>query len=123
VVSSLQDMPASNDAPPKKAKPRKVSLDADLGPAWSAQRKKRGYSADELGRLVGVSNGTVSNVELGKQKSLPGPTFLRWRRLLFGPTEFTNAFEQVSDVTQDMTDEQLVELVEFAAIIKKRKRR
>jgi len=109
-----------NDAPPKKRTPRKVSLDVDLGKAWRVQREQRGYSADEVAAIVGVSNGTVSNVELGKQKTLPGPVFMRWHRLLFGKgKEIPSALVGLAEETGDMTEAQLNELREIAKIIKK----
>ncbi len=116
-------MPVANDAPPKKRKPRKIALDEGVGAEWRVAREAKGLSADELGRRVGVSNGTVSNVELGKQLTLPAQIYLRWRRLLFGKSaEPSPVFEAASDELSDLDDEQMNEVREFAILIKKRKK-
>lgn len=119
---------------PKDAKPKGDSAEDDYEPTvtvtddvrrkWRAQREKlhradSSFAQRPFSTRVGVSPGTVSNVETGKQKTLARTVYARWQRELFRTTEIPDdSYDRVVKVFADATETQIQNLFALARIIK-----
>lgn len=100
---------------------RSVWLPEGTGAAWRARRDELGISQRELARRVGVSSGTVSNVETGKQHTLERPVYAKWRRVLFkdGAAIPEELWNRLVDVLSDVDEDEAQKMIALAQMIKK----
>lgn len=116
----------SEMAKPPKAKDdgsdqeRSVWLADGVGEKWKEMRESRELNQRQLARRIGVSSGTISNVETGKQRTLERSVYARWLRAISQdqPSIPDDVWEQLVNVFLDTDAEDAKKLIQIAPIIK-----
>ena len=115
-------MTKAKDADPKNPTipERAVWLPDGTGSEWAAKRKELGLSQRALARRVGVSSGTVSNIETGKQHTLDRSVYAKWRRLLFrdGAAIPDELWDELVNVFSDVDEEEAKKLIAIDPMLK-----
>lgn len=120
MVASVQVM-----AKDSEEQERSVWIAEDVRARWLARREKLEIPQREFAARIGTSPGTISNVETGKQKTLPRSLYARWERALFrkGQGVSDDKWNQLIDLFLDSDDDEADQLIAMAAIIRKKEKK
>ncbi len=99
---------------------RSVWLADGVGEKWKEMRQRRELNQRELARRIGVSSGTISNVETGRQRTLERGVYARWLRAISQeqPSIPDDMWDQLVKVFLDTDAEEAKKLIAIAPIIK-----
>lgn len=111
-------MPSANGSKPSTT--GKVTVDELERKLFRERREKLGLKQRDLGKKVGASGGTISNMENGVHPQIKRETYARLRIVLLG--DRSDPVDTVDDVYQDIVsdlpDLDRTKLVEIRALVK-----
>lgn len=124
---------ADSDSRKKPQKPHPegalITISKEERTAFKDKRTEKKLKQSELAGRIGVSNGTISNIENGKHLQVKATVYFQLRRVLFGSKGAAAAvdrskerelvFKQIVEAISDLTDLQLEALLAHLKTFKK----